>query len=90
MANHAVVTNMRTLRAMSKAGFIKLSPETGKTVRHWTGQRVNARYVDCGGPKMPRSLRFEWRGVEYTLKYFDGCFCPFVVRADATNLPSFA
>ena len=65
---------------MAKNGLILLHKDTGKKVRHWSGQMVTAYYVDdvCEGVKKP----FEFRGRKYTLKYFSGCFNPFVVDID--------
>ena len=50
-----------------------------------TGQTVVARYVDNAAKR-----EWEYKGIKYRLHYFDGCFCPFVIRSDAVNLPKFA
>lgn len=72
-----VVPDIRTLKRMAKAGLITLHRDTGLKVRHWTGQTITAHYVDdvCQGVQQP----FEFGGKHYRLKYFDGCFSPFVV-----------
>ena len=73
-----VVPNRELLRDMAKAGLIELHSDfkLGK-VRHWTGQMTPVYYVGgvCDGVKQP----FEFRGRMYELKYFDGCFAPFVI-----------
>lgn len=78
MSNHdTVVPPVKVLRKMAKAGLIKPHADTGKKVGHWTGTEVTAYYIDdvCEGVKQP----FEFEGRHYRLKYFDGCFNPFVV-----------
>lgn len=80
-----MVTNPRTLRAMQRAGWIEW-PDVVE--RHWTGQRVRSRWVR-EGPKLETWWQtFRYRGHEYRLRYVDGCFHPFVFRADAQP-PSF-
>lgn len=80
MTERTVVPGVETLKAMARAGLIKLHADTGKKVRHWSGQITTAYYIDdvCAGVCRP----FKFLGREYTLKYFDGCFCPFVVDID--------
>jgi len=80
-----VIMDLRTLKGMAAKGHITLARETGCKVRHWTGQTVVARYVDNAAKR-----EWEYKGIKYRLHYFDGCFCPFVVRSDAVNLPKFA
>jgi hypothetical protein len=92
--SRTVVPDVRTLKAMAKAGLIKLHADTGKKVRHWTGRMVTAFYVDGIGSGEPfvykgRHYRrkyfdepFVYKGRHYRLKYFDGCFSPFVVDID--------
>lgn len=78
MANHdTVVPPVKVLRKMAKAGLIKLHADTGKKVGHWTGATTTAYYIDdaCEGVTQP----FFFEGLSYRLKYFDGCFNPFVV-----------
>lgn len=74
---NTVVTGIKTLRRMAKAGLVKLHRDTGAKVKHWTGPTVTACYVDdlCDGVPSP----FEFEKKHYRLKYFAGCFCPFVV-----------
>lgn len=81
-----IVKNMKELRAMEKAGFIKILPETGKTVR-WNYGETTSWYIDEG------QYMFQWdkdgdyktphaKDVSRTFKtkFFDGCFYPFVVE----------
>lgn len=76
-----VVPGVKLLQAMANAGLIKLHDDTGCEVGHWTGQTVTAFYVDGLTEGTPST--FEYKGREYRLKYFDGCFCPFVVDIKA-------
>lgn len=77
MAGLTVVPNVNLLKAMAAAGLIRLHADTGKQVGHWTGRTVTAYYIDdvCPGVRQP----FEFRDRMYELKYFDGCFMPFVI-----------
>lgn len=72
-----LVPAIPVLEAMAKSGLIRLHRDTGKQVGHWTGQTVTAYYIDdvCDGVRQP----FDHGGRQYRLKYFDGCFAPFVV-----------
>jgi hypothetical protein len=67
---------------MARAGFVKLHADTGKEVCHWTGQIVTACYVDGIGSSLEP---FVYKGRHYRLKYYDGCFSPFVVDMDAAK-----
>lgn len=89
-----IIQDMKLLREMAKAGHIVLHEDTGKKVRHWTGQMVTAYYID--GVMTNSSWKFRFRhltirgkGVDYAIKYFDGCFCPFVVMLDGDLGPAF-
>jgi hypothetical protein len=84
----AIVTDGRTLKGMTAKGYIVYH---GGSDRHWTGRRVKVCYVEDCGPKLEHWYDvFTYRGVEYRLRYFDGCFKPFVTRLDcALNLPTF-
>jgi hypothetical protein len=74
-----VVPDLASLKAMARAGLIRLHADTGQKVRHWTGRMVTAFYVDgTGSGDEP----FVYKGRHYRLKYFDGCFSPFVVDMD--------
>ena len=95
-----VITNMNSLKAMQRRGLIKFDRATGEVVRHWTGRPVKACYVSDYGnnAEYPRQRTyvsgagscFEYKGNYYTLKYFDGCFCPFVVMINGNEtLPPF-
>ncbi len=78
-----MVTDGRILRGMARQGFIEWTPGLE---RHWTGQTVKRVHVN-EGPKL-KGMRFIYRGVDYQLRYVDGCFHPFVFRVDA-SVPSF-
>ncbi len=89
MKTQAVITDHRTLRGMEIAGFIVRNGQSASRERHWTGMRVRICHVEAGPKLASWSRPFTYRGSEFRLKYFDGCFKPFVVRTDAVNLPSF-
>lgn len=84
-----LIPGLRVLRKLEEAGFIRLHPDTGHRVGHWTGRSVTAYYVKDAGPSLPDYpwvSRFEHGGRKYRLECFDGCRYPFVVRAD-TDMP---
>ena len=60
-----IVRNGNKLKAMAKRGHFKY-PVDG----------TNNPYVDEGNNKR----QFTYNGSEYTVKYFSGCFYPFVVK----------
>lgn len=80
-----ILNRIPELRAMAKRGLITLSPDTGLKVQHWTGQEVTACYISAG------PYNFEYKGKKYGVRYFDGCFNPFVVclNEDPKHKPSF-
>lgn len=80
-----MITNPRTLRAMARQGFITWSSGVD---RHWTGLKVKRYWVGEGPKLVPWYANFTYRGRDYRLRYVDGCFHPFVFRAD-TQPPSF-
>lgn len=72
-----VVRNIRTLKAMEKKGFIKLLPETGTKIKTLSGSIITCCYVhDYADGEFGE---FVYNKQKYRLKYFDGCFYPFVV-----------
>ena len=84
----AIVSDHRILRGMETAGYIIRNGKPGQTERHWTGQQVPVITVS-EGPKLTHWYQtFTYKGVEYRIKYFNGCFHPFVVRLGET-MPSF-
>ena len=79
-ANRSVVVcDIRKLRAMAKAGFIKLHRDTGLKVRHWCGPLVTAFYVYGMAEGHSEYAPFKYRGRLYELKCFSGCYLPFVI-----------
>ena len=80
-----MVTDKRKLQGMVRHGFIEWSDARE---RHWTGATVRRRWV-APGPKLASWYEtFTYRGREYRLQYFDGCFHPFVVEVGKPQ-PSF-
>jgi hypothetical protein len=90
----SVVADLRKLKAMAKAGIIELHRDTGLQVRHWCGPLVRALYVK--GRVDRKFIPWKWRGRTYELKYFAGCWSPFVIdvelaeQADVRNKELFA
>lgn len=80
-----MITNPRTLRAMTRQGFIIWQDARE---RHWTGWTVARRWVQPGLKLNNWYDVFRYRGQEYRLHYVDGCFHPFVFRV-GTQRPSF-
>lgn len=75
-----IVENMSTLRAMQKRGFIEFCDQTGKTIETlYSKQKHTCYYVNDG------KFSFTYKGKEYGIKYFDGCFMPFVVELPCAN-----
>lgn len=85
---NGVITDHRILRGMESKGFIVRNGQAGQTERHWTGARVKVVTVSEGPALKHWGQHFTYNGVEYRIKYFDGCFKPFVVRV-GVPLPSF-
>lgn len=77
---NAIVGDFRLLKAMERKGYITCDGNPRSRTKHWTG--LQARVITChAGPKLADWWQiFEYKGVEYRLEYFDGCFHPFVVR----------
>jgi hypothetical protein len=69
------VKNMRTLKAMAKRGLIELHSDTGTKLKNWFGGGYHTCFYVSDG-----QCRFEFNGQKYGVKYFDGCFNPFVVK----------
>lgn len=89
MTQSKVVTDLRTLRALERAGFITVCSQ--RPERHWTGAMVRSRWVQVGERLADNPWAcFKRRGREYRLRYLDGCFHPFVTRDDIpARLPAF-
>ena len=80
-----MVTNRRTLTAMTKQGFIKWEHQIE---RHWTGAPIRRCWVQPG-PKLAHDfVTFRYRGHDYRLHYVSGCFHPFVFRVGSPR-PTF-
>lgn len=74
-----IVKGISTLKRMAKAGHITLHPQTGTKVKTlYSNQSILCCYIDDG------KTTFEFEGKKYGVKYFDGCFNPFVVERDET------
>jgi hypothetical protein len=73
--NYEVVTDAKTLRLFEKLGFITFHHQTLKKITNLYGnEKFTCYYVDEG------KYKFEHNGNTYGIKFFDGCFCPYVVK----------
>jgi len=72
MENLKQVTDVRTLKAMERAGYIELLPETGTKIRTLYGATIKCTYVSDGMPS------FKYNGEQYRTKYVSGTFYPYV------------
>jgi hypothetical protein len=89
----AIVTDHRTLRGMEIAGYIQRNGSPGARERHWTGAAVRVCHVRRGerlinAPGYDGAWHFTYKKQDYAIRYFDGCFKPFVVRM-GVEAPSF-
>lgn len=70
-----IVRDVRVLRKLSLLGVVTLHEHTGEIVKHVWGMPVRAAYID-------EAETFGVEGVgTFHRKYFDGCFCPFLIKA---------
>ena len=66
MREYEVIQDKRTLKALEKRGFI-CEPRHDVFPRCDEGQNYQGS--------------FEYKGNHYSLKYFDGCFYPYLVKS---------
>jgi len=70
-----IVKDLSALKAMAKQGLIELHAQTGSKIKGlYGGDSFTCYYVWDG------KYNFEYKGAKYGIKYFDGCFCPYVVK----------
>ena len=70
-----MVKNISILKAMERRGFIKFCDQTGEYIYTlYSNIKHRCYYVDDG------ERDFIYNGKHYGIKYFDGCFNPFVVE----------
>lgn len=81
MLGWRIVTDSHTLKALARAGWIVLPPEHGRKVRTAIGDGV-CKYVVDGERLEDWCKPFTHGGKLYRLRYFDGCFKPFVTVFD--------
>lgn len=60
-----IVKNLNTLKAMERKNLIKLHKDTSK----------GFYYIDDA-----INYFFNYKNNKYKIKFFDGCFCPFVIQ----------
>lgn len=69
------VRNINTLRAMERRGFIKLHNQTGSKITGlYSKNTFTCYYIDEG------LSFFDYNGKKYGVRFFSGCFCPYVVE----------
>ena len=72
-----IVKNLNTLKAMQKLGHIKFCDQTGKIIETlYSRIKHTCYYVDDG------EREFTYKHKKYGVKYFDGCFMPYVVELE--------
>lgn len=70
-----VIRSMPLLRQMRDAGHITFHAQTGTKISGlYSHDKFTCYYVDDS-----THSTWEFKGHTYSLKYFDGCFCPYVV-----------
>lgn len=75
MEKYEVVKNINLLKTFQKKGFITFHLQTGtKITGLYSSEEFICCYVDDG------KYKFEHRNKKYGIKYFNGCFCPYVVE----------
>lgn len=69
------VRDIRLMRKLSKLGVAELHEQTGTIVRFWNNL-IRAWYIN-------KAEMFEVEGIGiFRAAFFDGCFCPFLIRAE--------
>lgn len=72
---YEVIRDIKLLKQMEKKGFVKFHHQTGTKIHGLYDRNLfTCTYVDEAHPL------FEFNGNFYGQKYFDGCFCPYVVK----------
>ena len=85
---NAIVSDFRTLKGMERQGFVILRGGPNSRERHWTGLQVKVITVKPGDRLNDWGQPFTYRGNQYRIEYFDGCFHPFVTRVGVAK-PAF-
>ena len=71
---------MNTLQAMRRKGFIEFCDQTGEIIETlYSRVKHRCYYIHDG------QSSFTYKGETYGVKYFDGCFMPYVVKYDNIN-----
>ena len=72
---YEVVKDISLLKKMEKQGFVKFHYQTGTKIHGlYDDNLFTCVYVDEAKPL------FKFNNEIYGQKYFDGCFCPYVVK----------
>lgn len=71
------VSHIPTLKAMAKAGVIKLHEQTGTKI---TGLYSPKKFTCCYIDDYIGRSTFEFGGNIYRVEYVSGCFCPYVFK----------
>lgn len=69
-----IVNDMRLLRKFKRMNLVTFHNQTGtKITGLYSSKKFTCTYIDS-------AKTFEHEGYCYQEKYFDGCFCPYLVR----------
>ena len=69
-----VVKDIKLIKQFARKGLVKLHPQTGtKITGLYNNQKFTCVYIDS-------AETFSYNGYKYKQQYFDGCFCPYLVR----------
>lgn len=74
-----IVRNISLLKQMKRANLIKFHPQTGtKITGLYSKDKFTCCYIDDRCEGVP--FEFQFMGDKYQVKYFSGCFYPYVVK----------
>lgn len=74
MEKYQVVRNISLLKKFKKLGFVEFHQQTGKKITGlYSDEQFTCTYVWNG------KYSFEYDNEKYGIKYFSGCFMPYVV-----------
>jgi hypothetical protein len=72
-----IVKDMSTLKGMLKQNLIKFHEQTGTKIKGlYGGKSFTCYYIDDRADGVPSI--FTYKNRQYIVKYFSGCFCPYV------------
>jgi hypothetical protein len=72
---YEVVDDIRLLKRMQKAGFVKFCDQTGTKIHDLYDHKTFTCYY-----VYEAKLKFDFEGQTYSEKYLSGCFYPYVIH----------